>query len=180
MTSTGREARTPRPEMQRSTSKTFLSNDVMYGDRTQPAANHFVTEAKLMQQRAANESVKMDDQPARYAKGLKPRAPTMSGILNDQNKETIVPQRPMDLETKREICQKRSQIRELSDSNRKMFSSKVRQETLENFQEKKSNARLAKYLTDKDRLAELALKNAKERQVRHLKRDEVAAKTLEL
>ena len=49
----------------------------------------------------------MDDQPARYAKGLKPRAPTMSGILNDQEKE-IVPQRPMDLETKREICQKRS------------------------------------------------------------------------
>ena len=123
----------------------------------------------------------MDDQPARYAKGLKPRAPTMNGILGRESPvKEIRPQRPMDLESKREISTKRSHIRELSDSNREMLSSKIHSTTLDNFKEKKSNARLAKYLTDRDQLAALALQNAKERQVKHLKRDEVAAKTLEL
>ena len=69
----------------------------------------------------------------------------------------------MDLEEKREIYAKRSKIRELSDSNRSMFSSKVHAQTLENFKEKKSNARLAKYLTDRDTLAALAEQNARER-----------------
>ena len=71
-------------------------------------------------------------------------------------------------------------IRELSNANQEMRSTKIHKETLGNFTEKKSNARLAKYITDRDNLAALALKNAKERQTRHLKRDEVAAKTLEL
>ena len=79
-----REAKSPRPEtaMQRSTSKTFLSNEVLYGDRSAtPSESQFLTEAKMMQQRAANEPVVVDGQPERYAKGLKPRPPTMSGIL---------------------------------------------------------------------------------------------------
>ena len=69
----------------------------------------------------------------------------------------------MDLEEKRAIAVKRNQIRDLSDSNRQMFSSQVHTSTLDNLKEKKSNARLAKYLTDRDTLAALAEQNAKER-----------------
>ena len=69
----------------------------------------------------------------------------------------------MDLEEKRAIAVKRNQIRDLSDSNRQMFSSQVHTSTQDNFKEKKSNARLAKYLTDRDTLAALAEQNAKER-----------------
>lgn len=80
----------------------------------------------------------------------------------------------------REARRKRSHIKELSQSNRQMRSSKIHAQTLDQFTEKKSNARLAKYLTDRDKLAELALQNAKERKVKHLKKDEVAAMTQEL
>ena len=71
-------------------------------------------------------------------------------------------------------------MRTLSNANREMMSGKIHASTLDTFTEKKSNARLAKYITDRDNLAALALKNNKERQTRHLKRDEVAAKTLKL
>ena len=79
-------SKSPRPNMQRSTSKTFLSNEVLYGDRSAtPTESQFITEAKLMQQRAANQPVKIDGQPERYAKGIKPRPPTMSGILGSES-----------------------------------------------------------------------------------------------
>ena len=80
----------------------------------------------------------------------------------------------------REVRRKRSHIKELSQNNRQMRSSKIHAQTLDQFTEKKSNARLTKYLTDRDKLAELALQNAKERKVKHLKKDEVAAMTQEL
>ena len=80
----------------------------------------------------------------------------------------------------REVRRKRSHIKELSQSNRQLRSSKIHAQTLDQFTEKKSNARLTKYLTDRDKLAELALQNAKERKVKHLKKDEVAAMTQEL
>ena len=102
----------------------------------------------------------MDGQPERYAKGLKPRPPTMQGILGNQTPtgtKEFKPSKPMDLEDRREISNKRSKIRELSNTNREMRSSKIHTNTLENFTDKKSNARLAKYLTDRDDLAALAL-----------------------
>ena len=133
-----------------------------------------------MQQRAANEPVKMDEMPVRYGKGLKPRTPTMQGILGKSDGVTVEPTPLLDEPTKREISAKREHIRELSNANREMLSSKIKTETLGDFTEKKSNARLAKYINDRDNLAALALKNAKERQTKHLKRDEVAAKTAEL
>ena len=80
----------------------------------------------------------------------------------------------------REVRRKRCHIKELSQSNRQLRSSKIHAQTLDQFTEKKSNARLTKYLTDRDKLAELALQNAKERKVKHLKKDEVAAMTQEL
>ena len=51
---------------------------------------------------------------------------------------------------------------------------------MQNFTEKKALTKLSKYLTDRDTLAALALKNATERHTRHLKRDEVGKKTMEM
>jgi len=41
-------------------------------------------------------------------------------------------------------------------------------------------SKLSKYLTDRDTLAALSLQTSKERHTRHLKRDEVASKTIRL
>ena len=61
-----------------------------------------------------------------------------------------------------------------------MRSAQVRREAMQNFTEKKALTKLSKYLTDRDTLAALALKNAAERHTKHLKRDEVGKKTMQM
>ena len=51
---------------------------------------------------------------------------------------------------------------------------------MQTFTDKKDLTKLSKYLTDRDTLAALAHKNATERHTRHLKRDEVGKKTMEM
>lgn len=78
---------TPAKTMQRSTSKTFISNEVFSGNDI-PANERFVTETRLMQrQTSANTLVEVEGQAARYGKGRKPREATMNGILGAVDKK---------------------------------------------------------------------------------------------
>ena len=78
---TSRSQRNPRKE--RSTSRTFISNEVFYGDPAVDAdASRYSTQTKLMMRdQAANTLTRVEGAPARYGKGQKPRDRSLNGII---------------------------------------------------------------------------------------------------
>lgn len=172
----------------RSKSNTYQSNDVFYGDRRGNDANQFITESRLMSARKpANKLETIDGSPVKiFTKGYQSHRSTMSGILGSGNANTRSPiknvstLRVIDKATERTMSRQRNQLKQISDANREIYSQQIRQSTMQNFSEKKNISKLAKYLTNRDEIQALTLQNNRDRHTKHLKKDEVGQKTMEL
>jgi len=110
----------------KSVSKTYLSNDVFYGDTNIATSDQFVTQTKLMQSQEANAYRGMADSPVRYGKGQKPAGPTLQGILGEEKCPPTPTRLSADTFEELRAAELRSQIKEISDSNREMNSMQMR------------------------------------------------------